>query len=158
MQSRIGTRRWGLWIGAIVTLAVIAILARYRHTLASACGNEILAEIPSPDGSKRVVLFERDCGATTGFSTQASLLPTGTALPNESGNLLVADAAHGAAPAGRGGGPRVEVVWANSHSLVVKTHPKARVFKAKKNLNGVQVAYGTVADADRRSLEEAGTE
>jgi len=155
MQSRIGTRRWGLWITATVTLAVIATLARYRHTLASACGNEILAEIASPDGLKRVVVFERDCGATTGFSTQASLLPTGTALPNESGNLLVADAAHGAAPAGRGGGgPNVEVVWANSHSLVVRTHPKARVFKAKKNLDGVQVAYAIVADADGKPPTE----
>ena len=154
MPSRMGTRRWGLWIGAIVTLAVIAILARYRHTLAAACGNEILAEIPSPDGLKRVVVFERDCGATTGISTQASLLATGTALPNESGNLLVADAAHGAAPAGRGGEPKVEVVWANSHSLVVKTHPQARVFKARKNLDGVQVAYGTVADAERKARTE----
>jgi hypothetical protein len=30
-----------------------------------------------------VVVFERDCGATTGFSTQVSILPGTTRLPEE---------------------------------------------------------------------------
>jgi len=152
VDSRMGKRRWSLWIGAFVTLGVIGIIAWYRHTLASACGNQILAEIPSPDGARRVVVFERDCGATTGFSMQASLLRMGAALPNEAGNLFVADAAHSAAPAGPGGGPALEVVWANSHALVLRTHRKARVFKARKTLDGVDVAYGTVTDENRKSL------
>jgi hypothetical protein len=156
-----GKKRWGLWISAVVTLAVIAILARYQDSLRSVCRNEVLAEIPSADGRRVVIVFERDCGATTGFSTQASLLPAGAALPNESGNLFVADAGHGAAPAGPGGGPNVEVIWENGHSVAVRMDPKARVFKAKKEIDGVHVTYGTLAPAvppDLKSLDETKTE
>jgi hypothetical protein len=51
------------------------------------CGNETLAEFLSLDGAQKMVLFERSCGATTGFSTHVSLLRADAKLPNESGNL-----------------------------------------------------------------------
>ena len=38
------------------------------------CGNEIIEEIKSPDNKYKLVIFQRDCGATTGFSTQISIL------------------------------------------------------------------------------------
>ncbi len=41
--------------------------------LAGACGNEILKEVRSPTGKMKGVVFQRDCGATTGFSTQVSV-------------------------------------------------------------------------------------
>jgi hypothetical protein len=44
----------------------------------------------------------RSCGATTGFSTQASLLKSDQALPTMAGNLYIADNNHGVAPAGPG--------------------------------------------------------
>jgi hypothetical protein len=40
------------------------------------CGNYVVAEKISPDGRRKVVVFQRDCGATTGFSTQVSLFAT----------------------------------------------------------------------------------
>jgi hypothetical protein len=39
------------------------------------CGNDPISETPSPNGQMKVVVFQRDCGATTGFSTQVSVLP-----------------------------------------------------------------------------------
>jgi hypothetical protein len=41
--------------------------------------------MPSPDGRRDAVMFQRDCGATTGFSTQISILDTG-GQPAGSGN------------------------------------------------------------------------
>lgn len=55
------------------------------------CGNEVVASVTSPSGALRAVVFTRDCGATTGFSTQLSILPAAEALPAESGNALVLD-------------------------------------------------------------------
>jgi hypothetical protein len=61
-------------IGGMV-LIVIVLVVGYQMILdqafKNACGNEILAESLSPDGSKKFVVFQRSCGATTGFSTQA---------------------------------------------------------------------------------------
>ncbi len=53
------------------------------------CGNEQVETIPSPTHKWSAVVFIRDCGATTGFSTQISILRTGDVLPNEGGNVLV---------------------------------------------------------------------
>jgi hypothetical protein len=58
--------------------------------LAGDCGNDLVKEVRSPDGQMNAVVFQRDCGATTGFSTQVSLLSSNKSLPNESGNLFVA--------------------------------------------------------------------
>jgi hypothetical protein len=53
------------------------------------CGNTIYNEIYSPNMLKKAVLFQRDCGATTGFSTQISIIHADTKLDNKSGNIYV---------------------------------------------------------------------
>ena len=41
------------------------------------CGNDILTETRAPDGRFKVVVFQRDCGATTRFSTAAGAIMRG---------------------------------------------------------------------------------
>jgi len=60
------------------------------------CENTILSEAGSPNGRLNAVLFERYCGATTGLSTQVSVLRSGI-RPDVSGNAFVADTNNGAA-------------------------------------------------------------
>ena len=55
------------------------------------CVNEVREELVSPDGKRKIVVFSRNCGATTGFSTQASVLERAETLPNEGGSLFVVD-------------------------------------------------------------------
>jgi hypothetical protein len=86
-------------------------------------------------------VFQRDCGATTGFSTQISILPVDEKMPNEGGNVFVADSNHGAAPSGRGGGPIVEVRWLNESELLIKHDSRARVFQSEQSLRGVKIHY-----------------
>ena len=57
----------------------------------SLCGNDISQTVPSPAGGLKAVVFDRDCGATTGFSTQVSILYATESLPNDGGNTLVLD-------------------------------------------------------------------
>src|SRR5437764_7339497 len=109
----------------------------FHALLSGMCGNEPLSEVPSPDGTFKAIVFQRDCGATTGFSTQISILKTNQSLPNESGNLFVADTDHGKAPSGPGGGPEVRVTWVATRSLRVAHHQDARVYLANHNASGV---------------------
>ncbi|HEX5605144.1 MAG TPA: hypothetical protein VFY96_01440 [Candidatus Binatia bacterium] len=90
-----------------------------------------MAEFVSPDGTKKVVVFQRDCGATTDFSTQASLLATNEKLENEGGNVFSADTNHNAAPSGVGGGPELRVRWESRNRLLLQHHPSARVSKRR---------------------------
>lgn len=107
------------------------------------CRNEVISELSSPDGAKKLVVFQRDCGATTGFSTHASILPAGKMIPSQNGNVFISDTDHGAAPSGPGGGPRVEVTWEGPNSVVLSYHPKVRVFVAEREVSGVQIHYAT---------------
>ena len=92
------------------------------------CNNDEQFRVPSPDAALEAVIFQRDCGATTGFSTQISIVTKGSVLPNGGANLFVADTDHGKAPAASWGGPEVEVDWASKRTIRVVTHRDARVF------------------------------
>lgn len=102
------------------------------------CGNDLLDRYPSPDQRREAVVFQRDCGATTGFSTQVSLVQRGGRVPTGAGNILVATTDHGAAPAGKGGGPEVRVRWIDSTTLKLAHHAKASVNQPRRVYDGLQ--------------------
>jgi hypothetical protein len=127
-------------VGGIALLAAAGVWS-FHALLSGMCANESLFEVPSPDGTLKAIVFQRDCGATTGFSTQISILKTNQSLPNESGNLFVADTDRGRVPSGPGGGPEVRVTWIAPRSLRVAHHQDARVYLANHNASGVSAEY-----------------
>jgi len=76
------------------------------------------------------VAFARSCGATTGLSTQLSILPAGQ-LPEGSGNILVLD---GSIP--------LKLAWLSNNSFSVSGLGSAKVFREASQASGVEVSYG----------------
>lgn len=107
------------------------------------CENDVIARYPSPDGQLELVVFERDCGATTDFSTQASLLERGAKLHNQAGDVFIATTNHGSVPAGPGGGPEVRARWIGSRDLTIEYRKSAQVFKSSRSVRSVRVEYST---------------
>jgi hypothetical protein len=128
---------------AVASLAGIAmiVVALLAYALRDMCSNDVVAEYSSPDASARVVVFVRNCGATTGFSTQASLLGSSTGFANSAGNFFMSDTDHGAAPSGPRGGPEIRVRWESPNAIVVEHHERARVLRAEQHIGRVNVAY-----------------
>ena len=124
-----------------VAAVVVAGVWLFQAFVSDMCANKFLSEIPSPDGALKAVVFQRDCGATTGFSTQISIVQMNHSLPNESGNLFVADSNRNKAPTGSGGGLEVRVAWIGACSLRIAHHQGARVFLANRNVLGVSAEY-----------------
>jgi hypothetical protein len=124
-----------LFAGAVVLVAYTA------AAFGDVCENRRLSTVPAPSGRLEAVVFRRDCGATTEAGTQVSVLAAGQALPDHGGNAFVADADHGRAPAGAGGGPVVEVAWEGDAALVVWHDARARVFTAEPVVEGVRIRY-----------------
>jgi hypothetical protein len=93
------------------------------------CLNEIREEVISPDGKNKVVLFSRNCGATTGFNTQASILKQGEQLPDDGGNAFIID--QGVA----------KVSWKNNKSILVVSEHNARNFKQEVSVRGITFEY-----------------
>jgi hypothetical protein len=106
-------------------------------SLAGDCNNEIRRELASPNGKMKAVVFQRDCGATVGFNTQVSVLPSGSKLPNDGGNVFVADGGQGNAPSG----PFVAVSWINDTELLVTYDKQTRVFHNESSVGNIRVRY-----------------
>jgi hypothetical protein len=104
------------------------------------CGNDLLETLSSPSGGLKLVIFQRDCGATTGFSTQASLLGVSDTLQG-SGNVFIADTDRGKAPSGPGGGPQLAARWIAKDTLELRYHPQARIFLADSVQRGITIRY-----------------
>lgn len=82
-------------IGAVIWLLLIGMLGLMYYScqwLADiSCRNDIHKEYLSPDGKLKAVVFQRHCGATTGYSTQISIIPALDSLRNEMGNVFMVD-------------------------------------------------------------------
>lgn len=97
----------GILIGAPIVLIVLA-----AYLLPDLCGNEIHSEHVSPDNDYKAVIFQRDCGATTGFSTQLSIIDANSDLGNDvAGNVLILD--------GHPDEILLKVTWKSKNELVV---------------------------------------
>jgi len=107
------------------------------------CHNTPHQTLPSPHGRFSAVLFSRDCGATTGFSSQVSVTGIGD-TQNGGGNAFVADDNHGLAAAASWGGPWTELRWLSAGRLLVRYDARARVFKKEERVSGVSISYEQV--------------
>ena len=112
------------------------------------CGNTVVSKVPSPDSARHAVIFERSCGATTGFSTQVSVLPSNE-LPRATGNVFVADTDHGHAPPAAWGGPDVSVRWISPSVLELTYDLRARVFAHVATIDGTTLVYVQRPSASR---------
>lgn len=121
-----------MYIGWIVFVGIL---------FASMCENTVLKTVISPNKKQKLVVFARNCGATTDFSTQISIIDADDKLPNDPGNVFVADCDHGTAPSGPGGGPEVLVSWIGEDSVKISHDPLARVFLSESNWEGIQIEY-----------------
>ena len=102
------------------------------------CENEVREELVSPDGTYKLVIFSRNCGATTGPNCQASILPVGASLPDDGGNAFIFDR-------------EAKVAWLDSKTLSVSVGGSARTFKREEAVQGIKLVYSEVTEARNSS-------
>ena len=113
-----------LWASCGILLCGAGLIGLIFLLSSGMCRNEIYKEYLSPNGSLKAVVFQRDCGATTGFSTQISILKSNAALSNKAGNVFISD-----------GHPRDTspiVTWLSDSELEISRNGSATVYKSKK--------------------------
>ena len=105
------------------------------------CGNHLIESKYSPNKKFKVLVFSRDCGATTGYSTQISILNSKDNLEeNDTGNIFVAGDNNGKANL-IGEIIYVKTKWLNNENLIIEYDEKAQIFKNEKAENGIKVIY-----------------
>jgi hypothetical protein len=105
---------------------------------ADPCENRVLSALNSPSANKRAVFFELSCRATTGFSTQVSVLNAGDVLPKSAGNVFNADSDHGAVR------DMTVMALGSTGSARHSASRTAGVFGKEALANGIAVAYEAV--------------
>jgi len=96
----------------------------------------VLREVPSPSGRLKAVLFERGCGATTGFNRHMQILRRNESLQDDS--PFVIDDDHGRAALD------VQLSWNGDSRLTISHHALARVFHADTQVRDVALSYETL--------------
>jgi hypothetical protein len=122
---------------------VVAIFAIVVAGCSDPCSNTIVSSVDAPGGEHRAVLFQRDCGATTSFTTQVAVLRVGETLSG-AGGVFVADTDHDVAQAAEWGGPWAEIVWLSPTRLLVRRDANARVFKAARRMKDLQIEFQSI--------------
>lgn len=95
------------------------------------CGVDVFDTLTSPDGRNKAISFGVDCGATTGFNTQLSILPATAAFDRGvyPPRLILDDKR------------TLAMQWVD-HAVLVVTIPKAaRVYKQEERAGEVTVRY-----------------
>lgn len=132
---------WKKWvIRVFVTLFVLAgilfgLLAIALNGLSDdMCETSIFDRIASPDGRTQAVLFEIDCGATTGFNRQVSIVSSDTDLKEKNPALPKSFFA-------ARGEPEVGLTWLSAERLEVKYPESAETFRIESKSKGVAIEY-----------------
>ena len=87
------------------------------------------------------MIFSVGCGATTGFSTQISIVGSDYKLKkSDKGNVFIADDDHGKANT-NGEIIEVKTKWIDNKTLQIEYAKNARIFKNKTSKKGVKIIY-----------------
>lgn len=114
------------------------------------CRSSELERIPSPDNKIDAVVFNRDCGASTGFISSVVLLEHSSPLSKDhSESFFAANGYRDAAPAKthpmyEGGGPRLTIKWKSSNLLSISFPKDTRISHQDGISRNVTVTYSTL--------------
>lgn len=128
-------KRWlvGISLAVLVVLTILVLIV-YLAT-SDLCVNEKLSASISPSGEYKAITFRRNCGATTPYSVQVSVVPAGMELPNEAGNVVVVR--EDLTP---------EVRWNGPYELEVRYPGYVDVGIVDKMPNDVSIFYSPVTE------------
>nr|WP_086937864.1 DUF5412 family protein [Thaumasiovibrio occultus] len=136
-----------------VAFLMLAQIGNAFWQLGDVCGNQVFAEYPSPDGSYKAVVFERDCGATADISTQVSLLPRNGAVGRDTGNVFVVEDEYNDLA--------LSLTWRDDNHVVIEHPQHAKVFKANTRvnwLNAITIDYLAAAPVSKSPEKSSGSQ
>jgi len=113
-------------------IALAALNIAYFMNGFGACKTVVRSSIPSPDGTKSIVIFGKECGATVGLNTQASIAPTDSSFSSEKSPAFFAIS----------GDHAVMAKWLGNSSVEISSIPeRERVFKGEQRIGDIMVTY-----------------
>jgi hypothetical protein len=112
----------------IVGLGIVAL----GLFLASDCEDTVKTELKSPDGKYVATLYERDCGATTDFSTIVNLRDSSASFKGDDLGIVIVKGQH-----------KLDLVWDSDRKLRFQCHDCRieDIFKQEKTWKDVDISF-----------------
>jgi hypothetical protein len=130
-------KRHRIWWTVIPVFAVCAVIAVVALGIAyfvidfGACKTVVRSSVPSPDGNKSIVIFEKECGATVGFNTQASIAPAGNSFSPDKNPAFFAIS----------GEQSVMARWLENSAVEITVIPGGQVFRSEQSVGDIKIVY-----------------
>jgi hypothetical protein len=136
MESIFASRHiWWIVIPVVTVCAVIAVAAlniAYFMDGFGACKTVVRNSMPSPDGTKSIVIFGKECGATVGFNTQVSIAPSGGSFSQEKSPAFFAIS----------GEHSIMAKWLGDSTVEISSIPEGeRVLKSEQRVGEIRITY-----------------
>ena len=125
-------RRVLWWIIVIAVIGGGVLSVRLTTNGFGTCNNAVLNTIASPDGSKVVVIFRKECNATVPLSVQAGVASANLASPAEKvPPFFVIE-----------GAPTVTAEWRGNRAVDIAVVPAGgKVFRNQESVGNIKIEY-----------------
>jgi hypothetical protein len=115
-------------------LALISAIMLSSCNITGDCRNQLKYRSPSPNGAYDIVVFNRNCGATSGNNVQISIIEHSEPMTeNEHGNILSAY--------GVGYTESIKPLWLSQNAINIYMYRDARIGFRKNAINGISINY-----------------
>ena len=113
----------------IIPVALVGAALWWAAGLVPECSNTMLSAQDSPDDSRSLVVFARDCGSA-GLNTQAVIMPTGGTLEGDATGFLAIEGRHD-----------LVARWDAYGNLEITLPPNAQIVQQQDEAAGVSILY-----------------
>jgi hypothetical protein len=136
-----------LLYGLLILIAILGTVYSCMNMIwGGMCGNQIIEEIPSPNKELKALIFTRDCGATSGYSTQLSIIENSDQLEDETGNTFILSDKVEDGLSFDNGGAKIEVIWTGDNSVTVYFDKRTEFTKQKEEIGDIKITYEQLVD------------
>ncbi len=126
-----GLAGFGLLFLLLLGVGIYKVNRFYRALIADFCGITLHRILPSPNGKRALVSFDVDCGATTRFNTQLSLIPEGAYFSHKEYPAFFVI----------GGRHDVRLRWQSNDEVEIDVPRDEQVYRRESLVDGVAVTY-----------------
>lgn len=124
---------------ALASCLSAVLLSSCSGTVLFSCQETLLERVSSPDGMLSAIVMRYDCGATSSYTMEVSIVRQGSPMPAK-GNALVFDRAPEYSS-------RLRPMWTSDADIVLAIPEGARVFVDARSVEGVSIKYLQVSAA-----------
>ena len=120
----------------VVFIGLIAIGIYAVRDLGNICINDFFKEYSSPDKTKKVVIYERDCGATTTWNTNISILDYDKQFDDSNENFFSIK--------GRPSDVAPNITWIDNKNIIIHHKVNGEEIRAENefgSINPIKITY-----------------